>query len=137
MYRKPTHTGLYLHLKLTHPYHVKRGVVHSLISRGKVIRQGQKDFNNKIKNISHDLRVNDYSQEFVHSVIKSSTRNRPSSDKIYQGIVLRVYQRNSHALGTVSKTKHTLPGTLLKNGPIKNAQQTNQCEYSIPCDCGR
>jgi hypothetical protein len=43
VYWKPTHTGVYLHFKSTDPYHMKRGVVHSLISQAKVICQGQKD----------------------------------------------------------------------------------------------
>jgi hypothetical protein len=33
--------------------------------------------------------------------------------------------------------KHTLRGTLMKTGPVRDAQQTKQCVYSIPCDCGR
>jgi predicted GIY-YIG superfamily endonuclease len=25
----------------------------------------------------------------------------------------------------------------MKTGPVRDAQQTKQCVYSIPCDCGR
>jgi hypothetical protein len=25
----------------------------------------------------------------------------------------------------------------MKSGPVRDAQQTKQCVYSIPCDCGR
>jgi hypothetical protein len=59
VYRKPTHTGRYLHFKYNHTLYIKRGVVHSLVSRAKVICQDQKDFNNKIKNIRHDLTLNE------------------------------------------------------------------------------
>jgi hypothetical protein len=48
---KPTHTGYYLHFKSNHPHHMKRGVVHSLISWAKVIYKVQKDFNEEVKNI--------------------------------------------------------------------------------------
>jgi hypothetical protein len=48
---KPAHTGDYLHFKSKHPCHVKRGVVHILIIRAKVICQDQKDFSKEIKNI--------------------------------------------------------------------------------------
>jgi hypothetical protein len=37
VYQKPTHTGRYLQFKSNHPHHVKRGDVHSLISRGKIM----------------------------------------------------------------------------------------------------
>jgi hypothetical protein len=37
VYRKPTHTGRYLHFNFNHPYRVKGGVAHSLISKAKVI----------------------------------------------------------------------------------------------------
>jgi hypothetical protein len=44
---------------------------------------------------------------------------------------------NRFSIRTISKTKHTLRGTLTKTGPVRDAQQTKQCVYSIPCDCGR
>jgi hypothetical protein len=63
VYRKPTHTGCYLHFKSNHPHHVKRGVVHSLVNWAQDICQ--KDFDIKIKNIRHDLTLNEYPKEFV------------------------------------------------------------------------
>jgi hypothetical protein len=70
VYRKPVHTGRYLHFKSNHTHHVKREVVHSLISRATVICQEQKDFNNEIMNIKHVLMLNEYPQEFVGSIMK-------------------------------------------------------------------
>jgi hypothetical protein len=77
VYRKPTHTG-YLHFKSNHPHHLKGGVVHSFVSRAKVICQDQKDFNREIKDIRHVLILNEYPQEFVDSIMKPGKSNRPS-----------------------------------------------------------
>jgi hypothetical protein len=35
------------------------------------------------------------------------------------------------------QNKHSLCGTLMKTGPVRNAQQTKVCVYNIPFDCGR
>jgi hypothetical protein len=59
-----------------------------LISWAKIIRQDQKDFINKIKNMRHDLMLNDYPNELVDSIMKPSRSNRPSSDIIHQGTVI-------------------------------------------------
>jgi hypothetical protein len=69
----------------THPHKVKTGVAHSSMSRADVVCQDQKDFNNEIKNIRHDLMFGEYPQDFFDSVMKPSGNSRPSSDKIYQG----------------------------------------------------
>jgi hypothetical protein len=148
VYWKPTHSGLYLYFNSRQPHQVKRRVIHSLICPAKVICQDQ-EFNNKIKNITHDLMLNGYAQGFVDSVKKPSRRNRPSSDTIYQGTVIIPYVRsifkkfrcigNRFNLRTIFRTKHTLRGILMKTGRLRDAQQTKQrvCVYSIPCDCGR
>jgi hypothetical protein len=95
-----------MHFKSNHPHLVKRGVVRSLVNGANVICQNQKDFNNEIKNIRHDLMFNEYPKEFVEPVMKPSIRNSPSSDTIYQGTViipmLRIFPRNSDASGTFS-----------------------------------
>jgi hypothetical protein len=72
--------------------------------------------------------------------------NRPSSDTIYQGTVSIPHDTgisekfrgigNRFNLRTIFVTNHTLRGTLMKTGPVRDAQETKQCEYNIPCDCG-
>jgi hypothetical protein len=89
----------------------------------------------------------EYPKEFVDSVMKPSIRNGPPSDTVYQGTVIIIYVKgisekfrrigNRFNLRTIFKTKHTLRGTLMKTGPVRDTQQTKQCVYSIPCDCGR
>jgi hypothetical protein len=69
VYRKPTHTGRYLHFESNHPHHVKRGVVRSLIHRASIICQDRQDFLNEAKQIKHDLALNGYPSAFVNSII--------------------------------------------------------------------
>jgi hypothetical protein len=45
VYWKPTD----MHFKCNHPHHVKRGVVHSLISQAEVVCQAQKNFSKEIR----------------------------------------------------------------------------------------
>jgi hypothetical protein len=49
---------------------------------------------------------------------------------------LKRLQRNSDTLETIFKTKHTLRGTLMKTGLVRESHQTKQCVYNILCDCG-
>jgi hypothetical protein len=70
---------------------MKRGVVHSLVNQVKVICQDQKDFNKEIRNIIHNLMLNEYPQEFVDSIMKLSRSNSPSSDTVYQDTVVIPY----------------------------------------------
>jgi hypothetical protein len=91
--------------------------------------------------------LNENPQEFFDSIIKPSTRNCPSLDTIYQGTVIIPYVKGFSEkvrrigkrfnVRTIFKTKYTLRGALIKTGPVRDAQQTKQCVYSIPCDCGR
>jgi hypothetical protein len=132
MYWKPTHTGHYLHFKFNHPHHVKRGVIHSLINRAKVICQDQKDFNKEIKNVRYDLILNEYLQEFNDSIMKPSRSNCPSSDTIFQGTVIIPFIRgiskkfrsieNLFSVRTIFKSKHTSGGTLMKTGSVRDSQ---------------
>jgi hypothetical protein len=72
---------------------------------------------------------------------------RQSSDTVYQSTVIITYVKgiskkfrctgNCFNVRTIFKTKHTLRGTLMKTGLVKDAQQMKQCMYNNPCDCGR
>jgi hypothetical protein len=57
--QKPTHTGVYLYFKSKHQHHVKRWVIHNLTNTSGVICQDQKNFNKEIKNMRHDLILNE------------------------------------------------------------------------------
>jgi hypothetical protein len=45
------------------------------VNQVKVICQNQKDFDKKIKNIRHDMMLNEYPKEYVDYEMKPSTRN--------------------------------------------------------------
>jgi hypothetical protein len=91
--------------------------------------------------------LNAYPQEFVDSIMKLSRSNCSSSDTIYQGTVIIPYfkgisEKFRHIgkrfnVRTIFRTKHTLHVTLMKIGPVRDAQQLKQCVCNIPCDCGR
>jgi hypothetical protein len=51
------------------------------------------------------------------------------------GLQVQRYRRFTHI--TIFKSIPTLHGKLLKTGPVRNTQQTKQCVYNLPCDCGR
>jgi hypothetical protein len=77
--------------------------------------------------------LSEYPKEFVDTVLKPPTRNRPSSDRTYQGTVVIPYVKgiaekfrrigNRFQLRTIFKTKHTLRGTLMKTGSSRDTQQ--------------
>jgi hypothetical protein len=120
--------------------------LHSLVSRAKVMCQNQKNFN-KLKTINHDLMISEYPKECVDFVMKTTVRNRCTSDTVYHGTVVIPYVKvifekfrrfgNCFSLRNIFTIKHTLRGTLMKTGPVRDARQMKQCVYSIPCDCDR
>jgi hypothetical protein len=92
----------------------------------------------KLRNIRHDLMLNEHPQELADSIMKPSRSKHSSSDKIYKGTVIISYIKNiSEKFGhtghcfsvrTIFKTKHTLCGTLMKTGLVRDAQETKQCD---------
>jgi hypothetical protein len=44
---------------------------------------------------------------------------------------------NRYNIRTIFKTKHTHRSSVMKTRLERDEQQTAQCIYSIPCECGR
>jgi hypothetical protein len=44
---------------------------------------------------------------------------------------------NRYNIRMIFKTERTLRNTLMKTRPERDPEQTAQCIYSIPCECGR
>jgi hypothetical protein len=44
---------------------------------------------------------------------------------------------NHYNIRKIFQTRHTLRSTLMKTRPERDLQQTAQCVYSSPCECGR
>jgi hypothetical protein len=94
-----------------------------------------------------DLQLNCYTQSFIDSVIDSNGSSRLNKEQKplgstyipYVKNVLEKFKRrgNRYNIRTIFKTKHALRSSLMKTGPEKDPQQTAQCIYSIPCECGR
>jgi hypothetical protein len=142
VYQKPTHTGHYLHFQVQPPTSRKKESCSGFVSWVNVIWQDQKDFDNKIKNIRHDLMFNGYLKEFVDSIMKPFEKQSSFFRYSIWGQsshMLRVFPRNSDKFNvrTIFRAKHTLHGTLMRTGLVRDAQQMKHCMYNIPCDCGR
>jgi hypothetical protein len=98
-------------------------------------------------NIRHDFMLNEYPQEFVDPIMKPLTNNLPSSLTKYQGSIIIPDTKgickkfrctgNCFNVRTIFKTKHTLLGTLVKTGLVRDAQERKQHVCNIPCDCVR
>jgi hypothetical protein len=45
--------------------------------------------------------------------------------------------RDLYNIRMIFKTKHIFKSSLMQTRPERDLQQTAQCIYSIPCECGR
>jgi len=70
VYRKPTHTGRYLHCQWNHPSRVKRGVEQSLYHRGTTICQEQEVQSDEIVISKFVLQLNAYHIGSITQVMK-------------------------------------------------------------------
>jgi hypothetical protein len=130
-----------------HPPHVKRGLIRSLHNRASTICQDRQDLAKEINNLRHDLQLNGHPQGFIDSVINPKGSSHPKTKEKPLGSVHIPYVKgvsekfknigNRYNITTIFRTKRTLQSSLMKTRPETDLQQTTQCVYSSPCECGR
>jgi hypothetical protein len=123
VYRKPTHTGLYLIFTSNHPPHMKRGLIQSIRNRASTIYQERQDLFNEIDSLRLDLQLKGYPQGFVDSATSSKGRSYLNKEQKPLGCVSIPYVKgvsekfkrigNRHSIRTIFKTKHTLRLSLM------------------------
>jgi hypothetical protein len=97
-------------------------------------------------NLRHDLYLSGYPQFFVNSFIHCKDRGCPNKGEkplgseyhICEGVSEKCIRTgNCYDIRMIFKTKHTLRSSLMKTRLERDPNQTAQCIYSIPCECGR
>ncbi|XP_077520624.1 uncharacterized protein LOC144132243 [Amblyomma americanum] len=68
VYRKPTHTGRYLHFNSNHPTPQKASVITSLLKRADTICSSHEEKSNEKNRVISDLRKNEYRSSFIRRV---------------------------------------------------------------------
>ena len=80
VYRKPTHTNLYLHQKSHHHPANKHSVLSSLVHRAKALSD-QDSLAPELTFLTNVFKQNGYSHQQIQRAMKQSTRNNKTEDK--------------------------------------------------------
>jgi hypothetical protein len=146
VYREATHTGRYLNFNFNHPPDVKRGFIQSLQNRASIICQELQYVVKENSSLRTDLQLNGYPQSFTHSAINSNGSSHLKNEQkplssVYipkvKGVSEKFKRIGNRYSRPILKYKHTFRSSLMKTRPERDPQQTAQCIYSIPCECGR
>jgi predicted GIY-YIG superfamily endonuclease len=96
----------------------------------------------------HDLQLGAYPIGFIYSVINRYKKSDCLKKEVQPLSFIPInYTRgvsekfksivNRHNKRTVFKTKHTLRNSHTRTRPKRSPQETVNCVYSIPCQCGK
>jgi len=110
--------------------------------------QAPQDHTNEIEILRHNLQLGAYPIGFIYSVINRYKRSDCLKKEVQPlGFISINYTRgvsenfksivNRYNIRTVFKILHTLRNTLMRTRPKKFPQETVNCVYTIPCQCGR
>jgi hypothetical protein len=143
VYRKPTHTDLYLHQNLHHYPANKQSVLAPLIDRAKAVCD-EDSLTQELEFLTTIFKDNGYSPQQVQRVMEPATRTAKTSDKptltAYIPYTQTTYGRLSRMLAKHNIESVALPPRKIFSyfPPVKDSlglRILGVC--SIPCECGR
>lgn len=150
VYRKPTHTNRYLNFNSNQHTNIKKGVVKCLYDRAKIISSNDEILTNEKKFIKTVLLNNQYPESFVDRQF-TNIENRINVQQVQQpqfnstAVIPYVHVLsdklrrigNMFSVRTVFQTGNTLRSILSQTKPINEIQNSKNCIYSVPCECGK
>jgi hypothetical protein len=143
VYRKPTHTNLYLHQNSHHHPANKQSVLASLIHRAKALCD-EDSITQELEFLTTVFKDNGYSHQQIRQAMEPATRTPKTNDKptstAYIPYTQTTYSRLSRMLAKHNTKSVALPPRKIFSylPPVKDAVGlTTPGVYSIPCECGR
>ena len=143
IYRKPTHTNLYLHPNSHHHPANKHPVLASLIHRAKALCD-EDSLAQELEFLTTVIKDNGYSPQQIGRAMKPATRTAKTKDKptstAYIPYTQITYGRLSRMLGKQNIKSVILPSRKISSyfPPVQDALGLRTPGvYSIPCECGK
>ena len=143
VYRKPTHTNLYLHQKSHHHPANKHSVLSSLVHRAKTLCD-QESLAPELTFLTNVFKQNGYSHQQIQRAIKPATRTNKTEDKPTSTAYLPYTQttcgRLSRMLAKYNNESVAIPPRKITScsPPTKDAPGLRKPDiYRILCECGK
>jgi hypothetical protein len=142
VYRKPTHTDLYLHAKSAHHPAQKTGVLYSLIHRARRLSDAD-SLDKEIQHLKETFIKNGYSNQDIRRALQKKDEPRPKQEKPVAVARLPYQRAASHKVSRLLakfniQTVH-IPAKnfhLLRPAKDKLGLRTAGI-YGISCECGK
>jgi len=143
VYRKPTHTNLYLHQNSHHHPANKQSVLASLIHKAKALCD-QDSLTQELEFLTTIFKDNGYSHQQIQQAMKQATRTAKTDVKPISTAYIP-YTQTTYGQLSRMLAKHNIKSVALSPRkifnylpPVKDAQGLRTPSiYSIPCECGR
>ena len=150
VYRKTTHTDLYLNFKSHHPIYVRKGLVQCLYNRARKVTTTPADLRKEEEHLENVLKLNGYPTQFICAFgtppPRSPLESRGQQDEVPHLVMLPYISGVSEDIRQVC-SRHNLrvvfrPGRTLRTmlSRVKDRlprEKHSKVVYQIPCDCGK
>ena len=145
LYRKPTHTGQYLHYTSNHSKSTKQAIYTSLQNPAIAICTNEDDLRNEYQQIASKFVANGSLQNILTKKHRK-TDNHTVQDKSigaaiipYAPVISEKLRRigNKYGIRTAFRSCTTLRNKLTKTRSPNQTQESKNCIYNIACECGK